>query len=942
MFRFLLFSSLSSAMFLAAVPQSQPFRRPLVFEENLGQAPAHVKWLARGPGSQFLLTSEGITMVVVEPATGGQPRYSALRMKLDGGRPWNQMAGLDSTGGVSNYLRGKDVKDALTGIPHYGRVRVNGIYEGVDLVFYSHDGALEYDFVVKPGADPKQIHLAFEGQQRMRVDGKSGDLVLTTIGGSEIRQARPRVYQQDGKQRVEIAGRYTLLSGGRASFALAAYDRRLPLVIDPTVTFSQTFGTAASEYIYASAVDSVGNMFVAGGTGDHNYPVTDGTRWLECHHDFLGFCAAASNSLVTKISPVGVVLFATYAGPGPGGATGIAVDASGVYVTGVFGLPESDNNIVGYGGGSSDLYILKLSSNGAPVYRNSIGGSQADGGNTIGLDSQHNAWVAGVTYSRDIHQGLNGQARALIAKFDFTGRNVVLATYGGDGHAMARAISVDPSDRPWVTGQSCGAGFPLTGGVVDANGSCHVFAMQLEASTGQPRMAMAFGGSDVGDTGLAITPNGSNTAYVTGVTNGRTFPVTEGAYQTVNTATGPVPFITQVDSASPAGRIVRSTYLGANGNGYGAAISLHSPEGLYVGGTTSANPSSGFLSKLSLNLTQLYYTRPLMKSVVAVTAVKPPGTVGVPQIYVAGETYNGANSDGFVMKLSDDLVESQVLWHNPATGQLSAWSLNAQGAVTSVQTLSVQCSAASGCSQSWKVAGTLDANRDGVGDVLLHNANTGELQTWLLNSAGMVTAIQTLPRGCGTSDGCSQIWKTVGMGDFNDDGIEDLLWHSDATGELQAWLRNGAGGISGTMTLSKRCAVSDGCWTTWKIIGIADFNQDGIDDLFWQNLSTGAVQMSLLNGSGVVTGTRALAKKCGALDGCSTTWKAAGMVDINGDGIVDVLWQNTTTGELQGWLMNGTDRILGTQSLSLRCDATSGCTPGTIPVGILRAGVATP
>ena len=64
----------------------------------------------------------------------------------------------------------------------------------------------------------------------------------------------------------------------------------------------------------------------------------------------------------------------------------------------------------------------------------------------------------------------------------------------------------------------------------------------------------------------------------------------------------------------------------------------------------------------------------------------------------------------------------------------------------------------------------------------------------------------------------------------------------------------GVGGISGTLTLSKRCAVSDGCWTNWKIIGIGDFNQDGIDDLFWQNLSTGAIQMSLLNGSGVVTG----------------------------------------------------------------------------------------
>ena len=60
-------------------------------------------------------------------------------------------------------------------------------------MFYSHDGELEYDFVVKPGADPKQIRLSFEGQQRMRVDDTTGDLVLTTAGGRELRQ-RVRTY----------------------------------------------------------------------------------------------------------------------------------------------------------------------------------------------------------------------------------------------------------------------------------------------------------------------------------------------------------------------------------------------------------------------------------------------------------------------------------------------------------------------------------------------------------------------------------------------------------------------------------------------------------------------------------------------------------------------------------------------------------------------------
>ena len=84
----------------------------------------------------------------------------------------------------------------------------------------------------------------------------------------------------------------------------------------------------------------------------------------------------------------------------------------------------------------------------------------------------------------------------------------------------------------------------------------------------------------------------------------------------------------------------------------------------------------------------------------------------------------------------------------------------------------------------------------------------------------------------------------------------------DGIFDVREAARQRRAGISGTMILSKRCAVRDGCWTTWKIIGIGDFNQDGIDDLFWQNLSTGAIQMSLLNGAGGVTGLAATIAAC--------------------------------------------------------------------------------
>ena len=87
MFRTVLFSLVSSTMFLAAASQPAQIRRPLVFEPNRGQAPAPVKWLARGSGSEFFLSDEGLSIMVPERTPDGEVRHSMVKMKLDGSGP---------------------------------------------------------------------------------------------------------------------------------------------------------------------------------------------------------------------------------------------------------------------------------------------------------------------------------------------------------------------------------------------------------------------------------------------------------------------------------------------------------------------------------------------------------------------------------------------------------------------------------------------------------------------------------------------------------------------------------------------------------------------------------------------------------------------------------------------------------------------------------------
>lgn len=95
--------------------------------------------------------------------------------------------------------------------------------------------------------------------------GQGNLLIATTLG--EVRQARPVVYQQVGKERLEIASQY-VLEGKRVSFAVGEYDRKLPLVIDPVLVYSTFLGGSSYEDVRSIAVGSPG--WNIAGVADYN------------------------------------------------------------------------------------------------------------------------------------------------------------------------------------------------------------------------------------------------------------------------------------------------------------------------------------------------------------------------------------------------------------------------------------------------------------------------------------------------------------------------------------------------------------------------------------------------------------------------------------------------------------------------------------------------
>src|SRR5438309_8731411 len=194
---------------------------PLSFEPNDGQAERKVKFLSRGSGYTLYLTrdeavlalrsrqSSVVSSQLQKTTDHGLRTTDTLRMKLVGANQAANVTALDELLGKTNYFIGNDPKKWRTDVPTYGKVKYEGVYPGVDLVYYGNQRQLEYDFVVAPGADPKAITLAIENrnpkiaarqskiQNRKSKIDSNGDLVVEAEGG-EVRFHKPVVYQPKG------------------------------------------------------------------------------------------------------------------------------------------------------------------------------------------------------------------------------------------------------------------------------------------------------------------------------------------------------------------------------------------------------------------------------------------------------------------------------------------------------------------------------------------------------------------------------------------------------------------------------------------------------------------------------------------------------------------------------------------------------------------------
>jgi hypothetical protein len=288
-------------------------RMPLRFEANLPGGRFAPEFVARGAGYAIHLSRGDATVVLKAP---GAQQPSTIAMRLVDARPDTYGIGAIELPGRSNHLIGNDPRTWRSGTASYARVEYRGVYPGVDLVYYGNQQQLEYDFIVAPGSLPSSIAFAIEGARSVTID-HDGNLVAATEAGSLVHRA-PVLYQETDGVRRAVEGGYVVRADGRIGFRVGAYDARLPLVIDPVLSYSSYLGGTSEERLHGVAVDALGHMIVVGETYSADFPTMNAAQ---------SNMSGLGDAFIAKIDQSGASLvYATYVG-GSHHDSAAAVDA---------------------------------------------------------------------------------------------------------------------------------------------------------------------------------------------------------------------------------------------------------------------------------------------------------------------------------------------------------------------------------------------------------------------------------------------------------------------------------------------------------------------------------------------------------------------------------------------------------------------------------------
>lgn len=566
---------------MSAKTQGDSIRHPLsshvLFTQNKGQWHKNVLYQGKFKGGKVFLESnaftylfypkEGLSSIhhhINDPDGFDQSlTFHAIKMEFLNANPNSEKLELDSNSFYENYFLGKDPKQWASHVKSYKEILYKNIYPNTDVRSLSDKNNFRFDLVLNSGAEMSAIALKFTGQNSLKID--QGNLVMATQVGDVLLKA-PYVYQTINNKEVKVKCSY-LLEGELVKFKLEEYyDKRYPLIIDPTLVFATYTGSLSDNFGMTATYDEAGNAYTAGVCYGSQYPITAGAFQV----NFMGPSSAVNPGTdisISKFNPTGTsLLYSTYLGGSSSEAPqSIVVDNNNELI--IFGRSASANFPTTAGAyqtslaGGYDIIITKFNDTGTGLIASSYMGGVANdnvNGTTaltglrynysddlrggVIVDEANNIYFGSCTSSNDfpvtvgcLQSTLNGTQDAVIVKFDPNIISPIYSTYfGGASEDAIYSVAINSNDQLYVTGGTSSLNFPTTPGAIHSTalGSIDGF-LSLLSTNGNNIVASTYIGTGSYDQSFFVQLDNQNKVYVFGQTEGA-YPTSVGVYKNPN------------------------------------------------------------------------------------------------------------------------------------------------------------------------------------------------------------------------------------------------------------------------------------------------------------------------------------------------------------------------------------------------------------------------
>ncbi len=463
----------------------------------------------------------------------GDPKSGvAIKETLVGGRV-QEITGNEKAVTKVNYFKGNDPSQWKTNISTYDVVSLGEVYDGIELKLKAYGSNVEKLFCLKPGADPQQIKVRLSGIQ----PAGNPPPESPSVRGTGSCPPLAGVGGGSGARGLSV----------NEHGELVAETELGPVKFTKPVAYQEIDGKRVAVSVEYSIQNPEVRRQKQKARGKRQ--ISSGEKGMGIKGKYL-----ASNLKPPTSNP----------------------------------KSEYGFNVASYDK-SHDLIIDPLL---ASTY---LGGSGADHGYSLTLDTSGNIYVTGQTYSTDFpttsgaygtsHNG--GDYDVFVSKLDSGLTSLLASTYlGGSGWDRGYSLALDPSGNVYVTGMTESTNFSTTSGAYGTShngGAYDVFVSKLDGGLTSMLASTYLGGSGW-DWGYSLALDTSGNVYVTGMTESTNFSTTSGAYDTSFNGGWDDVFVSKLDGGLTS--MLASTYLGGSGFDYGYSLALDTSGNVYVTGLT--------------------------------------------------------------------------------------------------------------------------------------------------------------------------------------------------------------------------------------------------------------------------------------------------------------------------------------------------------------------